>query len=170
MEESEADSCGFDDRACLGMTKAFVCFSKERSLQSAEMSGRSRFLLFSRRIVMSIACFWAAVKLLGAIILFDSGQITCDSFKSNGLDGEELVAVVAADFRSSVELLEILVCIFEMDEDEEDLIDDGFAGTESNENWLKSNKIITLKAKNIYLMVEMNALELQPALALEAFV
>lgn len=79
---------------------------------------------------MSIACFCAAVRLLGAMILLDSGQITCDSFKSSGLDGEELVAVVDV-FRSSVELLEIFVCIFEIDEDEEDLIVivDGFAGT-----------------------------------------
>lgn len=77
---------------------------------------------------MSIACFWAAVRLLGAMILFDSGQMTCDSFKSSGLDGEELVAV-ADDFRSNVELLVIFVCIFEMDEDEEDRNVDGFAGT-----------------------------------------
>jgi hypothetical protein len=62
------------------------------------------------------------------MILFDSGQITCDSFKSSGLDGEELVAVVVV-FRSNVELLEIFVCILEIDEDEEDRIDDGFAGT-----------------------------------------
>jgi hypothetical protein len=90
---------------------------------------------------MSIACFWAAVKLLGAMILLDSGQITCESFKSNGLDGEELVAVVVVGFRSSVELLEVLVCIiFEMDEDEEDLIVEGFAGTRKREALRLANK------------------------------
>lgn len=119
------------------MTKAFVCFSKERSLQSADINGRSKFLLFSRRIVISIACFWAAVRLLGAMILFDSGQITCDSFKSSGLDGEELVAV-ADDFRSNVELLAIFVCILEMDEEEEDLNVDGFAGTKKIEKIVMS--------------------------------
>jgi hypothetical protein len=112
------------------MTNAFVCFSKERSLQSADMSGKSKFLLFSRKIVMSIACCCAAVRLLGAMIFFDSGQITCDSFKSSGLDDEELDAV-KCDFGSNVELLEIFDTIFEVDEDDEDLKVDGFAGTKS---------------------------------------
>lgn len=90
---------------------------------------------------MSIACCCAAVRLLGAMILFDSGQITCDSFKSSGLDGEELVAV-ADVFLSNVELLEILVCIFDIDEDEEDLIEDGFAGTR------KSLKLVLIQIVN----------------------
>lgn len=77
---------------------------------------------------MSIACCCAAVKLLGAMILFDSGQITCDSFKSSGLDDEELDAV-DDDFGSKVALPEIFVSLFEGDEDEEDLNVDGFAGT-----------------------------------------
>lgn len=59
------------------------------------------------------------------MIVFDSGQMTCDSFKSSGLDGEELDAVV---FRSNVELLETFIGVFEI-EDEEDLRVDGFAGT-----------------------------------------
>ena len=92
------------------------------------MSGKSKFLLFSRKIVMSIACCCAAVKLLGAMILFDSGQMTCDSFKSSGLDVEELDAVEDA-FKSNVELLETFVCVFDGDEDGEDFIVDGFAGT-----------------------------------------
>lgn len=95
------------------------------------MSGRSKFLLFSRRIVMSIACCCAAVKLLGAIILFDSGQMTCDSFKSSGLDDDKEVAVDAVDddFDSNVAVPEIFVSLFDGDEDEEDLNVDGFAGT-----------------------------------------
>lgn len=131
---SDADSCGFAILGCLGMTNAFVCLSKERSLQRAEMSGKSRFLLFSRKIVMSIACCCAAVKLLGVMILFDSGQITCDSFKSSGLDDEELDAVVVVDddFNSNVELPEIFICDFEGNEDEEDFNADGFAGTRRN--------------------------------------
>lgn len=126
LDEREAEICGFDVRGCFGMTKAFVCFSKERSLQSAEISGKSRFLLFSRKMVMSMACCWAAVRLLGAIILFDSGQMTCDSFKSSGL--EELDAV-DDDFSSSVALPEILAWFFGWAEDEEDFSVDGFAGT-----------------------------------------
>lgn len=39
---------------CLGMTKARVCFKRERSCIRAEISGRSRFLLFSRRVLMSM--------------------------------------------------------------------------------------------------------------------
>lgn len=116
-------------RGCFGMTNAFVCFSKERSLQSAEISGKSKFLLFSRKIVMSMACCCAAVKLLGAMILLDSGQITCDSFKSSGLEDEELDAAVDA-FGSSVALPGVFTCIFEIDEDEEDRRVDGFAGTD----------------------------------------
>ena len=118
-------------RGCFGMTNAFVCFSKERSLQSAEISGKSKFLLFSRKIVMSIACCCAAVKLLGAMILLLSGQITCDNFKSSGLEDEELDAAVDA-FGSSVELPDVFTCIFEIDEDEEVLRVDGFAGTRKN--------------------------------------
>lgn len=126
LEESEVEIWGLVDLGCLGITKAFVCFSKERSLQSAEMRGKSKFLLFSRSVDMSIACFWAAVRLLGTMIVFDSGQMTCDSFKSSGLDGEELDAV---DFRSNVELLEIFIGVFDLVDDEEDLRVDGFAGT-----------------------------------------
>lgn len=128
LDESEAEIWGFVVRGCFGMTNAFVCFSKERSLQSAEMSGKSKFLLFSLRMQMSIACCCAAVRLLGAIILFDSGQRTCDSFKSS-LDSdldEELDAVVG-DFISSV--LEIFPGLFSANEDEEDLKVDGLAGT-----------------------------------------
>lgn len=112
------------------MTKAFVCFSKERSLQSAEINGRSKFLLFSRKIVMSMACCWAAVRLLGAMILFDSGQMTCESFKSSGLDVEELVtdAVVLGD-SSVLQLTDVFTGVFAVNEDEEDLRVDGFAGT-----------------------------------------
>lgn len=106
LEDSETEIWGLVVRGCLGMTKAFVCFSKERSLQSADMSGKSKFLLFSRKMLMSIACCCAAVKLLGAMILFDSGQITCESFKSSGLDGEELDAVDDV-FSSNVALPEI---------------------------------------------------------------
>lgn len=89
------------------------------------MRGKSRFLLFSRKIVMSIACCCAAVKLLGAMILFDSGQMTWESFKSSGLDGDD---VFDADFRSDV-LPEIFVGVFEFNEVAEDLSVDGFAGT-----------------------------------------
>lgn len=62
------------------------------------------------------------------MILFDSGQMTCDSFKSSGLDVEELDAVDDA-FRSSVELHETFVDVFDGDEDGEDFNVDGFAGT-----------------------------------------
>lgn len=127
LEDNEAESCGFVVLVFLGMTKAFVCLSKERSLQSADMSGKSKFLLFSRRMLMSIACCWAAVKLVGAMILFDSGQTTCDSFKSSGLEGEELDGV-DNDLRSNVELLEFFVGVFEAVEDREDLRVTGFAG------------------------------------------
>lgn len=117
------------------MTKAFVCFSKERSLHSAEISGKSKFLLFSRRMEISIACCCAAVRLLGAMILFDSGQMTCESFKSSGLDDEELdavVVVVVADVvgaLASSAVTDDFDDVFEMDEDDEDLRVDGFAGT-----------------------------------------
>lgn len=67
------------------------------------------------------------------MILLDSGQITCESFKSSGLDSEELDAVVVV-FLSTAELLETFVCILEIDEDEEDLIVDGFAGTRNKES------------------------------------
>lgn len=39
---------------CLGITKARVCLSSERSCMRAEISGRSRFLLFSRRVLISM--------------------------------------------------------------------------------------------------------------------
>lgn len=74
---------------------------------------------------MSIACFCAAVKLLGAMILFDSGQMTCDSFKSSSLD--ELEGGVFG--ASTAVLTEVFGCVFELDEDEEDFNVDGFAGT-----------------------------------------
>lgn len=80
-----------------------------------------------------MACCCAAVKLLGAMILFDSGQMTCDSFKSSGLDVEELDAVDDV-FRSNVELLEIFVCVFDGDEDGEDFNVDGLAGTRKTFN------------------------------------
>lgn len=135
LEEREVDSWEFVvDFGFFGVTKAFVCLSKERSLQSADMSGKSKFLLFSRNIVMSIACFCAAVKLLGAMILFDSGQITCDNFKSSGFDVEELddVVVIVEVFEdSTLPLTELFSCVFELDEEVEDLRVDGFAGTRS---------------------------------------
>ena len=109
------------------------------------------------------------------IILFDSGQMTCDSFKSksNGFEegGEEDIVVVVAvavlliaigeelsllmvEFLGNVEELldstvmandpldvavdvgkvnvEFFICDFKLDEDEEDfIIDDGFAGTKN---------------------------------------
>lgn len=43
-----------DDRGCFGMTKAFVCLSSDRSLQRAEISGKSRCLLFSRSVLISM--------------------------------------------------------------------------------------------------------------------
>lgn len=61
--------------------------------------------------------------MLGAIILFDSGQMTWESFRSRGLDGDEV-----DDFESAV-LLETFVGVFMLDEDVEDLSVDGFAGT-----------------------------------------
>lgn len=73
------------------------------------------------------------------MILLDSGQITCESFKSSGLDIEELVAVVDV-FLSIAELLETFVCILEIDEDEEDLIVDGFAGTGNRKNLIESHE------------------------------
>lgn len=42
------------NRGCFGMTNAFVCFSNDLSLHSADINGRSMFLLFSRKILMSI--------------------------------------------------------------------------------------------------------------------
>lgn len=39
--------------ACLGKTKAFVCLSKYLSLHKADINGKSRFRLFSRRVLMS---------------------------------------------------------------------------------------------------------------------
>lgn len=44
----EPDSVG-----CFGMTNAFVCLSKYRSLQSADISGKSRLRLFSRSVRIS---------------------------------------------------------------------------------------------------------------------
>lgn len=129
LEESEADSWGLGPRGFLGITNAFVCFSKERSLQRADISGKSKFLLFSRSTLMSIACCWAAVRLLGAMILFDSGQMTCESFKSSGLGVEEL-GVEAGVFGGST--AEVFGCVF-ADKDEEDFKVDGFAGTRMKE-------------------------------------
>lgn len=128
------------------------------------MSGKSKFLLFSRRIVMSIACCCAAVKLLGAIILFDSGQMTCESFKSSGLDDEELDAV-DDDFGSNVALPEIFVSLFDGDEDEEDFNVDGFAGTRimKAKRIKKIFKLILIN--DSYLMVELSFLVLQWGLA-----
>lgn len=42
-----------DSLGCFGRTKALVCFSKYRSLHSAEINGRSRFRLFSRSVRIS---------------------------------------------------------------------------------------------------------------------
>lgn len=41
-------------RGCLGITNAFVCFNNDRSLHSADINGRSMFLLFSRSMLMSM--------------------------------------------------------------------------------------------------------------------
>lgn len=49
------------DFGCLGITKARVCFSSDRSCMRAEISGKSRFLLFSRSVLMSIEVFVFAV-------------------------------------------------------------------------------------------------------------
>lgn len=38
---------------CFGITNAFVCFSKYRSLHSADISGRSKLRLFSRSVRIS---------------------------------------------------------------------------------------------------------------------
>lgn len=38
---------------CFGRTNAFVCFSRYRSLHSAEINGKSRLRLFSRSVRMS---------------------------------------------------------------------------------------------------------------------
>lgn len=38
---------------CFGRTKALVCFSRYRSLHSAEISGKSKLRLFSRSVRMS---------------------------------------------------------------------------------------------------------------------
>lgn len=38
---------------CLGTTNAFVCLSKYLSLHKADIKGKSRFRLFSRRVRMS---------------------------------------------------------------------------------------------------------------------
>lgn len=42
---------------CLGITKARVCLSSDRSCISAEINGRSRFLLFSRSVLISMEVF-----------------------------------------------------------------------------------------------------------------
>lgn len=42
------------NRGCLGITNALVCLSSDRSLHRADINGRSMFLLFSRRMFMSI--------------------------------------------------------------------------------------------------------------------
>lgn len=46
---------------CLGITKARVCLSSDRSCISAEINGRSRFLLFSRSVLMSMEVFVLSV-------------------------------------------------------------------------------------------------------------
>lgn len=38
---------------CFGITNAFVCFNRYRSLHNADISGRSRLRLFSRSVRMS---------------------------------------------------------------------------------------------------------------------
>jgi hypothetical protein len=121
-----------DARCCFGITNAFVCFSKERSLHSAEMSGRSRFLLFSRKILMS-SCCW---RLSGAMIRFDSGQMTCESFRSNGFVAGEEVADVAIFGVSTqvVRFVEDFDCSFMLDEEEQIFRVDGFAGTKRSGN------------------------------------
>lgn len=40
------------NRGCFGITN--VCFNSDRSLHNADINGRSIFLLFSRRILISI--------------------------------------------------------------------------------------------------------------------
>jgi hypothetical protein len=130
------------------------------------MSGKSMYLLFSRKMPISIWC----CKLLGMIILFDSGQITCESFKSNGFeeggeeemvevadDGEELSLLLEPLFFGSVELLpfistteifvddaELFNGDFMLDEDDEDFSSvAGFAGTKSEK--FNSNYEIQMK-------------------------
>lgn len=46
---------------CLGITKARVCLSSDLSCISADINGRSRFLLFSRRVLMSMEVFVLSV-------------------------------------------------------------------------------------------------------------
>lgn len=43
-----------DERGCFGMTNAFVCFNSDRSLHSADISGKSMCLLRSRNTFMSM--------------------------------------------------------------------------------------------------------------------
>jgi hypothetical protein len=80
---------------------------------------------------------------MGAIILFDSGQMTCDNFKSRGLLSEELDAIAEiavvdvvcdASFDNSKfnKLLDDFDFAFMLDEDDEDFSVAGFAGTKIN--------------------------------------
>lgn len=134
-----------DERDGFGITKAFVCFNKERSLHKAEMRGKSRCLLFSRRILMSICC---CCKLMGVCrSLFDSGHMTCDnfkSFKSIGFELDDDVVVLLLTSASAIDIfgdesivvrfVEDFDCDFIMDEVEEDFSVDGFAGTTRKKN------------------------------------
>lgn len=63
------------------------------------------------------------------MILFDSGQMTCDSFKSSGLDVDELVTDVVLGDSNVLLVTDVFTGVFVVIEDEEDLRVDGFAGT-----------------------------------------
>ena len=52
-DESTCQDCGLPFSGCRGITNALVCFKRLRSLQRAEIKGRSRFLLFSLNELMS---------------------------------------------------------------------------------------------------------------------
>lgn len=86
-----------DDALPFLPTNAFVCFNSDRSLQSADISGKSMCLLFSRSMLMSMAC-WCACKCDGSCSSrFDSGQMTCESFRSSGFVDNGLVTLALVD-------------------------------------------------------------------------
>lgn len=55
------------------MTNAFVCFNNDRSLHSAEMSGKSMCLLRSRNTFMSMVGMSAAVGVV--VVIVDAGAL-----------------------------------------------------------------------------------------------
>lgn len=48
-----ADAEEVASAGCFGITNAFVCFNRYRSLHNADISGKSRLRLFSRSVRMS---------------------------------------------------------------------------------------------------------------------